>query len=141
MPRKRSRFKTRTVLAPCPHPNCPHPLRRLNSQRHYVFAEGIEDLMAVYGHSRKKAALLAQAGQVVSRRLWLEEFFCYQHGRMWLAVHCSEEGKHTVSLPATRLWQRTTGTLDPEHPNPSVGEYTRRMSRCASLDLRHRYGA
>ncbi|MBD2103789.1 hypothetical protein [Leptolyngbya sp. FACHB-261] len=141
MVRKRSRFKTHTILATCPHRGCSEPLRRLNSQRHYVFAEGVEEIMALAGQTRKKATFTAQLGQVVDRKFWLEEFFCYQHGRMWLAVYRSPEGKHNVSLPATRLWQRTTGTVDPEHPNPSIGEYTQRMSRCASLELRCRYGS
>ncbi len=141
MPRKRSRFKTSTLLVTCPHQGCCQPLRRLNSVRHHVFAEGVEEIMASGQYTRKKAIFTAQLGQVVNRRFWLEEFFCYNHGRLWLAVHRSPEGKHTVSLPATRLWQRTTGTIDPDHPNPSVSEYTRRMSRGASVDLKYRYGS
>jgi hypothetical protein len=34
-----------------------------------------------------------------------------------------------TKLPRDQDWQRTNNTLDPNRPNPSVSEFTYRMSR------------
>lgn len=85
------------------------------------------------GIPRKKATLLATQGTYVNKNSWIEEFFCGEHGSMWLLITRKDGGK-LVSEPAiARHWRQTTHTIDPNLPNPSVSEFSYRMSRRACV--------
>ncbi|HEY9826094.1 MAG TPA: hypothetical protein V6D19_11640 [Stenomitos sp.] len=79
--------------------------------------------------SLKIANILAAEGAFVTKNAWIEEFFCETHGCLWMVVTRREEGLF-ATIPANRGdWSRSTKTTNPNQPNPSVSEYTYRMSR------------
>ncbi len=65
----------------------------------------------------------------VDRASWLEEFFCEQDGKMWLHLTKQEEGNIVMKIANEHHWKRSTRMIDPTKPNPSVSEFTYRMSR------------
>jgi hypothetical protein len=48
---------------------------------------------------------------------------------MWLLITRQSDGKLTATIPEEQDWQKTNKTFDPNRPNPSVSEFTYRMSR------------
>lgn len=131
MANKRSRCR-KTPTFSCPH--CNQRLWRNGSQKHYLFYQGSSDIKANLNLSTKNAKFLAARGVYVDRSSWLEEFFCGEHGRMWLLLKRKEDGS-LVSTPAkAQHWKQSTGTPDPERPNPSVSDFTYRMSRRTSCE-------
>jgi hypothetical protein len=135
MAERRNRRRKR-VVADCP--TCEERLWRVNSERHYLFASGARQMQELSGLTRKKAVLLnCQTHTFVDRRQWLEEFYCNEHGHMWLLLKQDDEGFVSATIPDGNIWSQTTGTIDPRKPNPSVSEFTFRMSRGASLGLAH----
>jgi len=136
MPGKRSHFK-RALRLCCPR--CELPLSRLNSCRYTVFAEDAADIRTALGIARSKARLLASQGPVTLRSQWVEEFMCPDHGRMWLKVQRMPAGECTVSVPESALWRRLLHTIDPDHTNPSVSQYTLSHSRQAAPNLLRRF--
>ncbi|WP_218081336.1 hypothetical protein [Anthocerotibacter panamensis] len=137
MTERRNRRRKR-VLTYCP--TCDERLWRVNSERHYLFASGHQQVQELAGITRKKALLLTcQRPTFVDRRSWLEEFFCATHGHIWLLLKQGEDGYVTATIPDPHVWEQTTGTIDPRKPNPSVSEYTFRASRRASCSLAHRF--
>jgi len=126
--------RRKRVVTSCP--NCDQRLWRVNSERHFLFASNTEQIRGMTGITRKKALILnSQQATFVDRRRWLEEFFCTDHGHLWLLLIQDEEGNITASVPDANVWLQTTGTIDPRKPNPSVSEYTFRCSRGASQRL------
>jgi hypothetical protein len=79
--------------------------------------------------SRKSALFLANKGVYVDNNSWLEEFFCEEHGKSWMKVNRKTDGALVARLAKREDWQNTTRTIRPDTPNPSVGEFTYRMSR------------
>lgn len=116
-------------------PTCSGRLWRLGSPKHYLFYKDLSEITQQAGLAHKKAAFLAVKGDYVDRSSWLEEFFCGEHGKMWMAIRQDETGT-LMAVPADeRDWKRTTGTVNPNIPNPSVSEFTYRMSRRANGQL------
>ncbi|WP_218079551.1 hypothetical protein [Anthocerotibacter panamensis] len=113
-------------------PECHNRLWRLNSPRHHLFYDGAEEIAQNTQCSHHKARLLASRGTYIDQRRWLEEFFCEAHGRMWLRITLDDSGQIQSTVPTPGDWKRTTGTIHPDISNPSVSEYTRRMSRRAT---------
>ncbi|BAC88393.1 hypothetical protein [Gloeobacter violaceus] len=129
MPGKRSK-RSKVDRFHCPH--CEARLWRLGSQKYHLFYTHLSEMTAEGGIPRKQAALLiSQKSEYVDNCAWLEEFFCGEHGKMWMLVRQSSEGVLTAIVPSEHDWKRTTGTLFPNRPNPSVSEFTYRMSRGA----------
>jgi hypothetical protein len=137
MAERRNRRRKR-VLTYCSV--CAARLWRINSDRHYLFANSSAEIRQLSGMTRKKAAMFTQQSNTfVDRHRWLEEFFCTDHGPLWLLLEQDADGSINTSVPDPKIWEQTTGTIDPRKPNPSVSEFTFRMSRRAAPNLGQRY--
>jgi hypothetical protein len=127
MPCKRSR-KNRKQEFNCPY--CQTKLWRVGSPKHYLYYQEISEVQEKLNLSRKKASLLiAQNNTYLDKSTWIESFFCEQHGTMWLKISHKVEQPREVSLASDDDWQKSTGTINPNIPNPSVSEYSYNMSR------------
>ena len=127
MPNKRSR-KYKKPKFYCP--DCQRRLWRTGSPKHYIYYQEISDIQKNLNISRKKASFLkTQNTTYLDRSSWIEDFFCEQHGKMWLKISCKAERPMEVSLASEDDWKNTTGTINPNFPNPSVSEFTYFMSR------------
>jgi hypothetical protein len=122
--RNRKRSKRRQIF--CPRHGC---YVTSVSQKHYLFADTPEQLN-VRGVSKLTSKLLLNASTTVALSgEWLEGFWCEQCQEVsWYHVHKNEGGRYKVSIAPQPLWQKASGVIDPKG-NPSVGEFTRRMSR------------
>ena len=126
MPGKRSKHKNIQRFY-CPYCEC--RLWRLGSPKHYLFYLGASEIKKNVDMSRQSAELLASKGAYVNSNAWIEEFFCGEHGKLWMKV-TRKAGSIIVATLATREdWPQTTGTILPNTPNPSVSEFSYRMSR------------
>jgi hypothetical protein len=113
MPGKRARY-ARAMQLHCPY--CEARIYRLNSQRYSLVQE-----RAGSHRGRDSAA---------HSHCWVEEFYCTEDGRMWLLLERVEAtGQVRSQLPGPDVWKRTVGTIDPNHTNPSVSEFSLRHSR------------
>jgi hypothetical protein len=127
MPNKRSSRK-RNQKFYCP--KCEARLWRIGNPKYSLFCQGITEIQQGFNLSRKKASFLAaQEFAPVNRNTWLEEFLCSEHGKIWMRVTKSPDGLLTACQATDRDWKRTTRTIHPNLPNPSVSEYTYRHSR------------
>ena len=127
MPHKR-RNRNKKSNFYCIH--CCQRLWRLGSQKHYLFYEGVSEIKKNLNISRKNASFLAANGiSYIDKKSWIEEFFCKEHGKMWLRVSKKADGKFVTSSVKSDDWNRTTHTINPDTANPSVSEFTYRMSR------------
>ncbi|AGY60385.1 hypothetical protein [Gloeobacter kilaueensis] len=134
MARKRNRSLNR-VEVNCPF--CTSRLWRGCGQKHFIFSSNAEQTRELTGLTRKKAVLLhSHTATWVDRSRWIESFFCTDHGQVWIICTRNSDGQVTGETAPPRLWQQTTGTLDPSRPNPSVSEFTYRMSRRTSVQSR-----
>lgn len=132
MPGKRSNRKNVHHFR-CPH--CDSRLWRSGSPKHFLYYTGAVEIQQHVNMPRQSAVLLAAKGVYVDRNCWIEDFTCGQHGKMWMKITKKTDGSLIAVLATSRDWQRTTHTIQPETPNPSVGEYTYKMSRQASTKL------
>jgi hypothetical protein len=138
MPHKRSSRKRKGYFFCC---YCEQQMLRLGSPKHHLYCTEASEIKQQIGVSLKTASLLAAQGAFVSGRAWIEEFFCQEHGRMWMVV-TKKDDVLFATIPASRGdWGRTTKTVHPNIPNPSVSEYTSRMSRRSNTNLIRQYGA
>ena len=128
MPHKRSR-RNKTPKFDCPY--CEHRLWRVGSRKYYLFCQGKLEIKNHLGISAKKASfLVSQQDAYVTRNTWIEEFYCQKDGKMWMLV--SDNSGVLSAVPAVdKHWSRTSHTINPDLPNPSVSEYSYRMSRGA----------
>jgi len=136
MPNKR-RNRGATPNFPCPY--CEKRLWRLGSERHFLFYETAKEISTYVGLTHKKSALVASQGIYVDKRSWLEEFLCGEDGRFWLLVQTTDEGTLKFKVAQDADWKRTVGTINPNVPNASVGQFTYRMSRQSDTQLRGYY--
>lgn len=131
MAHKRSSRKPKQQLD-CPY--CSKQLWRTGQQKHYLYYQGVSEIQQNLGISHKKAMLLnAQNNTYVDKNCWLEKFICEKHGQIWMRLSKDNDAKLLASLPNENDWFRTTGTINPDLPNPSVSEFTYRMSRRTQL--------
>ncbi len=127
MPNKRSR-KHKKQKFYCPY--CQERLWRAGSPKHYIYYQEISEIQKNLNISRKKASILKNQNTVyLDRNSWIEDFFCEQHGKMWLKISCKVDRPMEVSLASKDDWKNTTGTINPNLPNPSVSEFSYYMSR------------
>lgn len=123
--RKRQRPRRRQIVCPA------HPNQRIEGtgKRYYIHLLRPEELKA-RGMSDKKAKLVIQNYPVlVLSNEWLEQLYCPQCGTSrWYHVIKDSEGGLTLRWAERELWQQVAH-VDPLHPNPSVGEFTRRQAR------------
>jgi predicted RNA-binding Zn-ribbon protein involved in translation (DUF1610 family) len=119
-----------------PCPSCQCRLWRSGNAKHHLFYTGASEIKQNLQISSKKAGMISRQGAYVDPGKWIEEFFCPEHGKMWLLVS-KNTNDCLMAQPATESdWQRSTGTLRPELSNPTVSEYTQRMSRRADIRFR-----
>lgn len=126
MPGKRSRYKNVQL---CPH--CARRLWRQGSPKHKLFYLGASEIQQHIKMPHNSAAILANKGPYVDNNSWIEEFFCGEHGKLWMKITKKSDGTLVATLAKSNDWQQTTLTIQPDTPNPSVGEFTYRMSRQA----------
>ena len=109
---------------------CQQRLWRLGSPKYHLFYQDVAQLREGLGITRKKASLIAaQHANFVDRNVWLEEFFCEEDGKIWLRISKKADGTLASTPAKSSDWKRTSHTIDPEIPNPSVSEYSYHMSR------------
>ena len=131
MPGKRSNRKNVQHFY-CPY--CERRLWRLGSPKHFLYYLEASEIQQNVNISRKSAVFLAHKGAYVDTNSWIEEFFCGDHGKLWMKV-TRKDGKLVPTLATSKDWQQTTGTILPDCPNPSVSEFTYRMSRRSGINL------
>ena len=126
MPNKRSkRKKTRKYFCPF----CEQRLWRLGGSKHNLFYKDAAEIRKNTKLSSKKAKLLSlQSSTYLDTNKWIEAFCCPSHGMMWLLISI-EGDSYKYRLVKERDWLQTDRTIDPRVSNPSVGEFTLRMSR------------
>ena len=126
MPNKRSRYKETSKFY-CPY--CQERLWRCGSEKYHMVYKDAAKIKENLGVSSKKAKLLASQGSYLDTNTWLEEFFCREDGKMWLLVSQRENRQIKTLIAQPHHWQQTTNLINPDHPNPSVSEYSYRASR------------
>ena len=126
MPNKRSK-RAHMQKFHCPY--CESRLWRLGGPRHFLYYSNASEILKNLDITPKRASLLATQGAYIDRLTWIEEFFCEEHGKLWLRLRQNEEGLISSKLANDGDWGSSTGTIDPNTPNPSVSEFTYRMSR------------
>lgn len=128
MPNKRSnRSKTKKFFCPF----CESRLWRSGSPKYHFFYQDASQIRRNTGISRKKAALIASKNSTyLDMKRWIESFFCTEHGAMWLAIDTrNKDLGYDYRLAKGEDWLQTNKTIDPRTSNPSVSEFTLRMSR------------
>ena len=127
--RRNRRPQKRQLLCPA------HPEQRItgNGKKYFLHLLNPEELKA-RGMAHKTAQLVIQAYPVlVLSNEWLEELFCPQCGSSrWCHVIQHNRVEHTVRWAPRDLWQQVAH-VDPNYPNPTVSEFTRRSARRPSL--------
>lgn len=127
MPNKRSRRRK------IPHFSCPYCQQRLwrvNSPKYYLFYRNVDEIRQNLQITKKKATfVMKQYSNFVDFNRWIEEFFCPEDGKMWLLISRQKDGSLTQTLAKEQDWQKTSKTIAPHTVNPSVSEYSYRMSR------------
>lgn len=126
MPNKRSnRKKTKKYF--CPY--CEQRLWRLGHSKHHLYYKDAEEIKQNTGIPLKKAKLLSlQNATYLDANKWIEAFCCPTHGMMWILV-CVKNDNFEYRLAVEKDWLQTDKTIDPRLSNPSVSEFTLRMSR------------
>jgi hypothetical protein len=130
MPGKRSKHKNVQRFY-CPY--CERRLWRLGSPKHYLFYLGASQIKENVNMSRKSAEILASKGAYIDSNSWIEDFFCGEHGKLWMKLTRKADGKFGVALATSKDWPQTTRTILPDTPNPSVSEFTYRISRQSGI--------
>jgi len=130
MPNKRSNRK-KTQHFCCVF--CGQRLWRSGTPKHFLFYQDASEIRSNCHISRKNSVFLATKGCYVNPNSWIEEFFCGEHGKIWMLVSKKADGR-LAAVPATSYhWKNTTGTIDPSIPNPSVSEFSYQISRGANV--------
>ncbi|MEL6931224.1 MAG: hypothetical protein AAFO95_21770 [Cyanobacteria bacterium J06600_6] len=126
MSNKRSnRKKTKKYFCP----DCDQRLWRLGNSKHHIYYQNAEEIRKNTGMSLKKAKLLSlQNTTYLDPNKWIEAFCCPTHGMMWIFVSVQDQN-YRYRLAEASDWSRTDKTIDPRIGNPSVSEFTLRMSR------------
>ena len=126
MSNKRSR-RNKTLKFYCPI--CTERLWRIGTQKYRLFYKDAAEIRNNTGISAKNAKLLAmQNTTYLDVNKWIEGFCCPTDGNLWLLVSLKEK-KHEYRIANEKDWLQTNSTIDPRVSNPSVSEFTLRMSR------------
>ncbi len=103
---------------------------RIGNSKYHVFYKNAAQIKKNTGLSARKSAFLAaQYNTYVDRNRWIEAFCCEEHGMMWFLISALEGGNYEYRIAREKDWLQTNKTLDPNNTNPSVSEFTQRMSR------------
>lgn len=126
MPNKRSR-RNKVQKYYCSF--CDERLWRLGTTKYNLFYQDAAEIKQHTGISGRKARLLAiQNSTYLDPNRWIEAFCCSEHGTMWLLVSRTEAG-YEYRQATEADWRKTSKTVDPRLFNPSVSEFSQRMSR------------
>lgn len=118
-------------------PFCEIRLWRLGSSKHYLFYKDAKEIRQQFKISAKKAALLSnQNSTCLDSNTWIEEFFCTTHGKLWLHISRKENRELVYRLSKREDWLKTSKTFNPNNPNPSISEFSYRMSRRSYYNCR-----
>jgi hypothetical protein len=135
MPGKRSnRSKIEQFF--CPY--CEKRLWRLGGSKHYIFLANVSNPLQSLQNPSNLPRKALEEDACIDRNQWIEEFFCSEHSKLWMLVCRTTHNRLTAVLASKTDWQRSTGTPPINFSNPSVSEFTIRMSRRADVRLRHR---
>ncbi|VEP12673.1 conserved hypothetical protein [Hyella patelloides LEGE 07179] len=127
MSNKRSKRKKVKSFS-CPF--CETRLWRLGSPKYHLFYKNAGEMRRNLQISAKKASFLAnQSSTCLDNKTWIEEFFCRTHGRMWLYLSHRNQEELSYRLAKREDWQQTDKTFDPSNRNPSISEFSYRVSR------------
>lgn len=55
---------------------------------------------------------------VVDSNSWIEEFYCGEHGKLWMKLSRKTGSMPVAALATSRDWQQTTHKLQPDTSNP-----------------------
>lgn len=132
MPGKRSKHKNVQRFC-CPY--CDRRLWRLGSPKHFMYYLEASEIQKNVHMSHKSAAFLANKGAYVDSNSWIEEFLCGEHGRLWMKITRNTDRTLVSTLATSNDWPQTTRTILPDTPNPSVSEFTYRVSRQAGVKV------
>lgn len=109
---------------------CHERLWRLGGTKYHLFYRNAAEIKQNTGISAKKAKLLAiHKSTYLDINRWIEAFCCSNHGMVWLLVSRTDEGKMEYRQATAEDWLQTNNTIDPRMSNPSVSEFSQRMSR------------
>lgn len=126
MPNKRSRRK-KTKYFYCPL--CQQRLWRTGTPKYFLFYKDSIEIRQGTGISAKKSRFLAHQNMTyLDTKKWIEGFCCSEHGQLWLLISLYDRD-YEYCLAKEKDWLKTNKTLDPRSTNPSVSEFTQRMSR------------
>ncbi len=126
MPNKRSkRHGTKKFYCPI----CEGRLWRLGGAKYHLFYQNFEEIKENTDISIQRAKLIINQNKTyLDTNRWIEEFHCPKDGNFWLTVSVNQ-GDYDYRPSKETDWLQTNKTLDPRSSNPSVSEFTRRMSR------------
>jgi hypothetical protein len=135
MPGKRSnRNKIEKFF--CPY--CEKRLWRLGGPKHYLFLASVNNTRKNSQPPSKPPRVALEKSDCIDPNQWIEEFFCDEHSKLWMLVYRTTHNRLTAALASKTDWQRSTGTPSLDFDNPSVSEFSIRMSRRADVRLRRR---
>lgn len=72
----------------CPY--CERRLWRLNSPKHFLFGLGASDIQP--------------NSNCIDSNFWSEEFFCGEHGKLWMRVTRKSNGKLVITVDTSKDW-------------------------------------
>ncbi|MBM5800041.1 MAG: hypothetical protein FJ077_04200 [Cyanobacteria bacterium K_DeepCast_35m_m2_023] len=128
-PRRRGKRQCRPLFCPL------HPQQLISGQgkKYFLHCLKAEELVA-RGTSHKTARLLIQHYPVlVLSNEWLEQLYCPKCGSSdWFHIAKLADDRFVVRRAPLELWQQVAHVA-PLSPNPSVSDFSRRMSRRTSL--------
>ena len=131
MPNKR---KNRNATKKYFCPFCEQRLWRLGSSKYYLFYKDFIEIRQNTNISKKNARFIAVHNTTyLDNKKWIEAFCCPEHGLQWILTSLLENG-YEYRLAREKDWLMTNKTIDPRMPNPSVGEFTLKMSRKLSCN-------
>ncbi len=130
MPNKRSRRGKEKVFN-CP--TCEKRLWRLGTTKYYLFYRSPAEINKNKGISTKKAKfLIGQNSTYLDTSKWVEGFHCSDHGNIWLTISV-ENSEYNYDIAKEADWLMTSKTQAPGLSNPSVSEFSLKMSRRPNL--------
>ena len=126
MPNKRSKRGKKKVFN-CPI--CGERLWRLGTTKYYLFYRSPAEIYKHKGISTKKAKfLISQNSTYLDTSRWVEGFHCKHDGNIWLTISL-KDGEYSYHTTKETDWLMTSKTQAPGLSNPSVSDFSLRMSR------------
>lgn len=90
----------------CPH--CGERLWRVDGQKHYLVHTGAAENQENLDSSTTTANDVGSSGSFLDKNTWIEEFFCGEHGQIWLLVQRHKDGSLNSALAESPDWRKAT---------------------------------